>query len=199
MPRRMIQVSNDPHTFESVPGYRVWALVGAGIIEGILGWQAYIVDRDSISTGEQVLVGLSTFVVAVAFYYYVRDQSDRVVVSAEGVREFHRKRKGTGWVLIRKTPCEEWAEARASTYYEDDLSIPRQHYLKLVHKSYKNNKRIVLASSLDLGAVFGFMDLEFLGEVFGAMDFESLMEFENTAAEINEILKHHRADRLGSP
>ncbi len=176
MPGRIIQVSDDPHTFESVPGPRGWPLVVVVVIEVLLELGAWQREQDSVSTVELVVFGLSAFIVTFAVCYYFRDRADRVVISTEGVREFHRKGESTGWVLRNKTPCSEWAEARVSSYWEDGtLTTPL--YLELIHKGCKNDRRIVLSSS-PRWALLGLV-----------MDFEYLSELDSAAAEINEILR----------
>lgn len=143
-----------------------------------MAWQG---ERDSVSTStvELVVVGLLIFIVTIAVYYYVRDRSDRVVISAEGVREFHRKRKSTGWVLRNETPCAEWAEARVNISFVDNGLLPMTMSLALVLESSKREKVIVLASTPDHGVAF-------------LPGFERFAELESTADEINEILIRHR-------
>ena len=175
----MAQVSNGPHTFESVPGPRGLKLVVVVVIETILGLGAWQAEQDVVSTVELVVVGLLIFIVTFAVYYYVRDRSDRVVISAEGVREFHRKRKSTGWVLRKETPCAEWAEARVNISFVDNGLLPMTMSLALVLENSKREKVIVLASTPDHGVAY-------------LPGFERFAELESTADEINEILMRHR-------
>lgn len=176
----MIQVSDDPHTFESNPTSRDRVALWVGVIAGLFfGGLLYREVRGDLSTVAAALVSLSAFVVIVASVYLYKNKTDyRVVISSDGVRQFRRRRKDLGWVLRSETPCSEWAEAKVSMYGGDG-SFLTQHRLELVHNGYKG-KRIKLASPPG-GFAGDFM--------FGFPGFEYFTKLENTAVEINEILR----------